>query len=54
MYCAHCRRQLFYKNLDNFGWCGNCGKIVSVSQCKVSHWFVVAVFIMLWAMPQGI
>jgi hypothetical protein len=54
MYCSHCRRQLYYKNLSDCGWCENCGKIVHVSQCKVSYWYVAAVFMSFWAMPNGI
>lgn len=51
MYCSHCRRQLFYKNLKNVGWCDTCGDIVGVSDCKVSYWLVAAVLVMFWSVP---
>jgi hypothetical protein len=54
MYCSHCRRQLFYKNLENRGWCENCKRIVSVSKCKVSFWSIAAVFTLAWALPLGL
>ena len=54
MYCAHCRQQLYYQDLSHRGWCAHCGKIVGVSQCKVSYWFVAAAFIALWAVQPGL
>jgi hypothetical protein len=48
MYCSHCRRTLFYKNLEHLGWCESCGKIVSVSSCKVSYWILAVTLAMLW------
>lgn len=51
MYCATCRRKLFYKTLDGLGWCDDCEDVVRVSQCKVSYWLIAAVFIIFWAMP---
>jgi hypothetical protein len=54
MYCARCRRQLFYQNLDHQGWCEDCTQIVGVSQCKVSYWCVAAVIALLWVLPTGI
>lgn len=53
MYCSICRRQLFYRDPSNHGWCDHCRKIVSVSQCQVSYWFVAAAFISLWAVQPG-
>jgi hypothetical protein len=52
MYCSHCHRQLFYKDLTNRGWCDTCRDIVCVSQCKVSYWFVAAVLTAL--VPLGV
>jgi hypothetical protein len=54
MYCSNCRRQLFYKNLDQCGWCDDCEDVVEVSNCSVSYWFVATVFVLLWSMPSGI
>jgi hypothetical protein len=54
MYCSRCRRQLFYKDLNNHGWCPSCAKIVEIAQCKVSYWYVTAAFIALWAAQPGI
>jgi len=49
MYCDKCRRQLYYKDPSNNGWCFTCGKVVDVADCKVSQWNLFAVFMMLWA-----
>jgi hypothetical protein len=53
MYCSKCRRRLFYKNLDDLGWCENCGAIVQVSRCGVSCWLVAAILIIPWSLPPG-
>ena len=53
MYCCHCRRQLFYRNLENRGWCEECGRIVNVARCKISHWTIAAVCTVAWALPIG-
>jgi hypothetical protein len=50
MYCAKCRRQLYYKDPNNHGWCFTCGKVVDITQCGISHWNLMAVFTMLWTL----
>jgi len=50
MYCAKCRRQLYYKDPNNHGWCFTCGKVVDITNCGVSHWNLMAVFTMLWTL----
>ena len=54
MYCSCCHRQIFYRDLDNHGWCENCRHVVDVSPCKVSYWCVATVLVMPWLMPLGI
>lgn len=49
MYCDKCRRQLYYKDPSNHGWCFSCGKVVDITDSKVSFWHLMAVFTMLWA-----
>lgn len=50
MYCAKCRRQLYYKDPNHHGWCFTCGEVVDITNCKVSHWNIIAVFIMFWTL----
>jgi len=50
MYCAKCRRQLYYKDPNQHGWCFTCGEVVDITNCKVSHWNIIAVFIMFWTL----
>ncbi len=50
MYCTKCRRQLYYKDPNNNGWCFTCGKIVNTANCKISQWNLYAVFTMLWTL----
>jgi len=50
MYCTKCRRQLYYKDPDNRGWCFTCGQVVSIEKCKVSYWNLMAVFTMMWTL----
>jgi hypothetical protein len=54
MYCSECRQQVFYKDPSSQGWCEHCGKIITVTQCKVSYWFIAAAFISLWAVQPGL
>ena len=49
MYCDKCRRQLYYKDPSNHGWCFTCGKVVDITDSKISFWHLMAVFTMLWA-----
>jgi hypothetical protein len=53
MYCSQCRRQLFYEDLNHHGWCEVCRRIVGVSQCSVSYWYITAAFVSLWAVQSG-
>lgn len=41
---------MYYKDLDNCGWCVRCWKIVSVTDCSISYWNLMAVFTMLWTL----
>jgi hypothetical protein len=50
MYCAKCRRQLYYKDPENHGWCFGCGEICSIENCKIPYWSLMAVFTMLWTL----
>ncbi|MEX2316274.1 MAG: hypothetical protein WD669_03920 [Pirellulales bacterium] len=54
MYCSHCGGQLFYKDLNNAGWCIRCDTIVSVSRCKIPFWNLMAVLTMAWPLQLGI
>jgi len=54
MYCSNCRQRIFYKNLDDLGWCDDCGAIVRVSRCGVSYWLVATVLFFLWSLPPSI
>ena len=54
MFCSDCHRQIFYRNLENRGYCERCKRIVEVSPCSVSYWCVAAVILMPWLMPFGI
>lgn len=46
MYCPHCHRRLFYRDLSNCGWCDDCADIVHVSECSVSYWIIGAICVM--------
>jgi hypothetical protein len=50
MYCTKCRRQLYYKDPNQHGWCFTCGEVVDITNCKVSHWNIIAVFVMFWTL----
>ena len=50
MYCAKCRRQLYYKDPNNNGWCFTCAKVVDITNCKISHWNLIAVLTMFWTL----
>ena len=54
MYCSKCRRELYYKDTESKGWCFGCSQIVGVTNCKVSHWNLIAVLTMLWNLQVGI
>jgi hypothetical protein len=54
MYCSRCHRQLCYQDLECNGWCDDCGKVVRVSQCKVSYWVIGVVCIMTLAVQMGL
>jgi hypothetical protein len=53
MFYSDCHRKVFYKNLENRGWCERCKRIVDVSPCSVSYSCVAAVVLMPWLMPFG-
>lgn len=53
MYCDTCRRQLYYKDPNNHGWCFSCNKVVDITQCGVSHWNLMSVFTLLWTLQIG-
>ena len=48
MYCDHCHGEMYYKDLENCGWCIRCGAIVHTTECTVTYWNLMAVFTMLW------
>ena len=50
MYCKKCRRELYYRDPDNHGWCFTCGDVVDIENCKISSWNLIAVFTMLWTL----
>jgi hypothetical protein len=50
MYCDKCRRQIYYKDPNNHGWCFTCGNVVDIAKCKISQWSLFAVFTMLWTL----
>ncbi len=50
MYCDKCRRQLYYKDPNNKGWCFTCNKVVDITKCGVSQWNLLAVLTMLWSL----
>ena len=50
MYCKKCRRELYYRDPDNHGWCFTCGDVVDIEKCKISSWNLIAVFTMLWTL----
>jgi hypothetical protein len=54
MFCSNCRRRLYYKNIENHGYCEKCKCIVEISPCRVSYWCVAAVVLMPWLMQIGI
>jgi len=54
MFCSNCHRQIFYRNLENRGYCETCKRIVEISPCRVSYWCVAAVVLMPWLIPLGI
>jgi hypothetical protein len=54
MFCTDCHSRLFYRNLENRGWCESCKRIVDVSPCSVSYWCIAAVMLMPWLMPGGV
>jgi len=53
MFCSECYRKLFYKNLENRGWCERCKHVVETTPCNVSYWCVAAVMLMPWLMSAG-
>lgn len=54
MYCSDCHHRVFYKNLDNCGWCTTCHRIVDVSPCSISYWCTAAVMLLPWLLPLGL
>ncbi len=50
MYCAKCRRDLYYRDPENHGYCFNCDQIVNVENCKISSWNLIAVLMMFWTL----
>jgi len=54
MFCSNCHGQLFYRDLENHGWCEKCKRIIDVSPCSLSYWCVAAVILMPWLMPFGV
>jgi hypothetical protein len=54
MFCSDCHRKVFYRNLENRGWCERCKRVVEVSPCSVSYWCVAAVLLMPWLMPFSV
>ena len=50
MFCSNCRRPVLYNNSENQGWCEKCQRIVKVSPCSVSPWFVLAGLLLPWLM----
>jgi hypothetical protein len=50
MYCKNCRRELFYHDPENHGWCFTCGDIVDIENCKITSWNLIAVFTLLWTL----
>jgi hypothetical protein len=50
MFCSACHRRIFYKNVENRGYCETCKRIVETSPCSVSYWCVAAVMLMPWLM----
>jgi hypothetical protein len=53
MFCSDCHRTIFYKNLENRGWCEGCQRVVEASPCSVSYWCVAAVILMPWMISFG-
>jgi len=54
MYCSKCRRRVYYRNLENKGWCEQCRCVIDIAPCAVSHWCVAAVMLMPWLAPLGL
>ena len=50
MYCSNCHRPVFYNDPEKQGWCEKCQRIVKVSPCSVSHWYVAAALLLPWLM----
>jgi hypothetical protein len=51
MFCSQCNRRVFYRNVENRGWCDTCKRVGDVSPCSVSYWCAAAVMLMPWLIP---
>ncbi len=50
MYCAKCRRELYYHDPANHGYCFTCSEVVDIENCKVSSWNPIAVLTLCWTL----
>ena len=46
MYCNDCHRQIFYSNPENQGWCETCKRVIEITPCSVSYWYVAAAMVL--------
>jgi hypothetical protein len=46
MYCSDCHRPVHYSNPDNQGWCEACRRVIEISPCSVSYWYVAAAMVL--------
>ena len=46
MYCSDCHRPVYYSNPDNQGWCETCKRVIEISPCSVSYWYVAAAMVL--------
>ena len=45
MYCSDCHRPIYYSNPENEGWCESCQRVIDISPCSVSYWYVAVAMV---------
>ena len=53
MYCANCHQRVYYKDLNDNGWCEHCQRIVRRLEVRDVVLVIAAAFVALWAVQPG-